>query len=46
MQVLLRATRAQAPTLARALQAVRAGRSARKEPDSVLVRMDPVETAY
>ncbi|MEO3938748.1 primosomal protein N' [Dermatophilaceae bacterium Soc4.6] len=46
VQVLLRATRAQAPTLARALQAVRAGRSARKEPDSVLVRMDPVETAY
>ncbi len=45
VQVLLRTTRAQAPTLARALQALRAGRSARKEPDSVLVRMDPVETA-
>jgi len=45
VQVLLRTTRAQAPSLALALQAVRAGRSARKEPDSVLVRMDPVETA-
>ena len=43
VQVLLRTSREEAPALARGLHAVRAGRSARKEPDSVLVRMTPAD---
>ena len=43
VQVLLRAPLARAPGLARSLAAVRAGRSARKEPESLQVRMDPVD---
>ncbi len=45
VQVLLRAPLEQGPPLAAALAAMRAGRSARKEPDSVAVRMDPVDGA-
>ncbi|MEO7059105.1 MAG: primosome assembly protein PriA [Lapillicoccus sp.] len=43
IQVLLRTERAQGPALAKALATMRAGRSARKELDSVAVRMDPVD---
>ena len=43
VQVLLRAPLASGPGLARSLAAVRAGRSARKEPESLRVRMDPVD---
>ncbi|MDQ6716649.1 MAG: primosome assembly protein PriA, partial [Actinomycetota bacterium] len=43
VQVLLRAPAARGPALAASLAAMRAGRSARKEPDSVSVRIDPVD---
>ena len=43
VQVLLRASLDRAPGLARSLAAVRAGRSARKEPESLQVRMHPVD---
>lgn len=43
VQVLLRAPVDRGPALAASLAAMRAGRSARKEKDSVAVRMDPVD---
>jgi len=43
VQVLLRAPLDRGPQLAASLAAMRAGRSARKEKDSVAVRMDPVD---
>ncbi len=43
VQVLLRAPLEHRPHLAASLAAMRAGRSARKEKDSVSVRMDPVD---
>ena len=45
VQVLLRTPLEHGPQLAASLAAMRAGRSARKEKDSVAVRMDPVEAA-
>ena len=45
VQVLLRSPLEHGPQLAASLAAMRAGRSARKEKDSVAVRMDPVEAA-
>jgi len=43
VQVLLRTPAERGPALAASLAAMRAGRSARKEKDSVAVRMDPVD---
>ncbi len=43
IQVLLRAPVSEGPVLAASLAAMRAGRSARKEQDSVSVRIDPVD---
>ena len=42
-RLLLRVSRADGPALARALHAIAAARSARKEPDSLRIALDPVE---